>query len=70
MRNKKNKKLKVAMFGQGVTHSEAAGMLGINPQVFCNKINLRKVNGYDIRFTIAEKAMLAEYFKIDVNDIE
>lgn len=66
----KNKTLKTAMFAAGVTHKKAAEKLGINYRVFTNKINHITVNGYQAKFTVAEKALLATIFEIDVNSIE
>ena len=72
MKNKtmKNKKLKTKMFEDGYTHKEVAECLGINTKVFTNKINRLVVNGYETKFTEAEKIALALKFGIDKNDIE
>ena len=66
----KNKKLKTKMFEMGVTHKQVATLLGINTRVFTNKINRQLVNGYETKFTAAEKIVLALKFDLNENDIE
>ena len=66
----KNKKLRRAMFDKEVTQKETAAKMGINAKVFQNKINQRTVNGYLVRFTVAEKVWLACEFGINENDID
>ena len=65
-----NKKLKTVMFEREITHRQAAAKLGINSKVFTNNINKRTVNGYVASFTVAEKALLANEFGINENEIE
>lgn len=65
-----NKKLKLAMYEKEVTHKDVSASMGINTKVFTNKINKRVVNGYEARFTDAEKVWLADAFGVAVSDIE
>lgn len=66
----KNKALKTAMFNCEATHKKGAEILGINARVFTNKINKRFVNGYESKFTVAEKNLLAAKFNLNVEEIE
>jgi hypothetical protein len=66
----KNKKLKTAMYAMGVTHKQVAALLDINTRTFTNKINRRFVNGYETKFTKAEKVVLSLKFYIAENEIE
>lgn len=65
-----NKRLKTAMFAMGVTHKQVAALLDINTRVFSNKINRRVVNGYEAKFTQAEKVVLSLKFDLNENEIE
>jgi predicted DNA-binding protein (UPF0251 family) len=55
---------------EGITIKELAAEMGINRRVFSNKLGRRKVNGYVIQFTEAQKEWLAAKFGIDTTDIE
>lgn len=66
----KNKKLKTKMFEMGVTHKQVAALLGINAKVFTNKINKITINGYEAKFTKAEKVVLSLKFDIPEEEIE
>lgn len=66
----KNKALKTAMYTAEKKHKDVAEVLGINTKVFTNKLNHRKVNGYEARFTYSEKATLASMFGLLIIDIE
>lgn len=70
MRNETNKDLKLKMFDAGVTYEQVASEMGINAQVFKNKINRKKINGYTAYFKPTEKKWLAEKFCIAENEIE
>lgn len=54
----------------GITIKELATEMGINRRVFSNKLGKRKVNGYVIHFTEAQKEWLAAKFGIETTDIE
>lgn len=65
-----NKALKIKMLSAGVTYEEVATDMGINAQVFKNKINRKKVNGYTAYFKPTEKSWLADKFCIGESEIE
>ena len=68
--NERNTKLRSRFVLYGVTQKQVAAEMGINARVFNNKLGLRTVNGYVIRFTQAQKEWLAERFDMEVKDIE
>ena len=65
-----NSKLRSLIVLHGTTQKRVAAEMGINTRVFNNKLNMRTVNGYVIRFTPAQKEWLSERFNIPVADIE
>lgn len=65
-----NQALKFKMLAAGVIYEQVAAEMGINAQVFKNKINRKKVNGYTAYFKPAEKKWLAEKFCIAETEIE
>lgn len=70
MKNETNRKLKIQMLDAGVTYEQASNEMGINSQVFKNKINRKKINGYTAYFKPTEKKWLAEKFCIAESEIE
>jgi hypothetical protein len=58
------------MLDAGVTYEQVSAEMGINAQVFKNKINRKKVNGYTAYFKPTEKEWLSEKFGIAENKIE
>jgi DNA invertase Pin-like site-specific DNA recombinase len=70
LKNKTNQALKIKMLSAGVTYEGVATDMGINAQVFKNKINRKKVNGYTAYFKPVEKSWLADKFCIDESEIE
>lgn len=65
-----NQALKLKMLAAGKVYEQVATEMGINAQVFKNKINRKKVNGYTAYFKPIEKSWLADKFCIDENEIE
>lgn len=68
--NSTNQALKIKMFEAGVTYEQVASEMGINAQVFKNKINRKRINGYTAYFKPTEKKWLADKFGVDENEIE
>lgn len=68
--NTTNKVLRSRFIFYGLTQKMIAAEMGINARVFANKMYRRKVNGYEARFTEAQKEWLAARFGIEITDIE